>query len=380
MVDGSSTCQLEKQFIRLNKLKEIVWEEKMTDVYKRLAEFFDSFPQRFPKDSEQGLKVLEMMITPEEAEMIMSLEKMPETAPAIAQRLGRDEAELGEYLYALSKKGLIMRIGKEGNYHYMATAFAVGIIEFFLKSYTTEIADEFAKFHKELFQKTWMKGTTREIRTVPVGESVAAGVEILPYDDVAALIKSKKRISVTECMCAIQHGLKSDPEPCEVLTERCFQFGTAAFFFVENELGRWVTQEEALDIIKKSAEAGCVPQPGQSQNAGGMCMCCPCCCAPLDTYRDYDKRSEISNSNYFARVDEEACTACETCVDRCPMEAITVEDTACVNLDLCIGCGVCAVTCDYDAIKTYKKDESRQFIPEPDMMSSIMKIYEERKD
>ncbi|MCP4647424.1 MAG: 4Fe-4S dicluster domain-containing protein, partial [bacterium] len=212
------------------------------------------------------------------------------------------------------------------------------------------IVDEFLKFHKELFHESWMKGTTREIRTVPVGESVAAGVEVLPYDDAEALIKSKKRIAVTECMCSIQKGMKSDPDPCKVLTERCFQFGTAAFFFVENELARWVTQEEALDIVKKATDAGCVPQPGQSQNAGGMCMCCPCCCAPLDTYRDFDNRSELSNSNYFAKVDEDNCTACETCVDRCPMDAITVEDAALVSRDLCIGCGVCVQKCPSDSI------------------------------
>ncbi|MBT7153321.1 MAG: 4Fe-4S binding protein [Deltaproteobacteria bacterium] len=351
----------------------------MTDIYQKLAEFFDSFPQRFPKESEQGQKVLKMMISPEEAEMIMRLEKMPEAVSTIAQRLERDEAELGEYLYALSKKGLIMRIGREGNYFYMATAFAVGIIEFYLNSYTTEIADEFDKFHKELFEGSWMKGITREIRTVPVGESVVAGTEILPYENAEALIKSQKRIAVSECMCAIHKGLKSEPEPCEVLTERCFQFGGAAFFFVENNLSRWISQEEALEIVKKSTEAGCIAQPGQSQNSGGMCMCCPCCCGPLDVYRDYDKRSEISNSNFYARVDEKLCSACETCLDRCPMDAITMEGTALVTLDLCIGCGVCAVTCDDDAIKTYKKEASKRFIPEPDYMSSIMKIYEERK-
>jgi len=352
----------------------------MTDIYKRLADFFDSFPQRFPKNSEQGQKVLKLMITPEEAEMMMSLEKMPESVEAIAKRLGRDEAELAEYLYALSVKGLIMRVGREGSYMYMATAFAVGIIEFYLNNYTTEIADEVTKFHKELFKGSWMKGTTKEIRTVPVGESVAPGTEVLPYENVEELIKSQKRIAVAECMCAIQSGLKSDPEPCTVgITERCFQFGGAAFFFVENKLSRWVTQEEALEIVKKSTDAGCVPQPGQSQNSGGMCLCCPCCCGPLEVYRDYDKRSELSNSNFFARVDEDLCTSCETCIERCPMDAITVADTARVNLDRCIGCGACAVTCEDGAIKTYKKEASKQFIPEPDFISGMMKIYEERR-
>jgi len=351
----------------------------MVDIYKQLAIFLDSFPQRFPKDSDQGQKVLKLMISPEEAEMMMSLEKMPETVATIAQRLGRDEKELGEYLYALSVKGLIMRVGKPGNYLYMATAFAVGIIEFYLNNYTTEIVDEISKFKKELFKETWMKGTTRELRTVPVGESVAIDTEVLPYEDAEALIRSKKRIAVSPCMCTIFNEKKSEPEPCKVLKERCFQFDSAAFFFVENKLGRWITHEEALDIFKKSTEAGCVAQPGMSQNSGGMCMCCPCCCGPLDTYRDYDNRSEISNSNFFARVDEELCCSCETCIDRCPMDAISMEDTALVNTDLCIGCGVCALTCPEDAIKTYKKDKARQFTPEPDFFSSIMTVYEERK-
>ena len=46
----------------------------MADIYKDLAAFFDSFPQRFPKDSAQGQKVLRLMIEPDEAKMIMSLE------------------------------------------------------------------------------------------------------------------------------------------------------------------------------------------------------------------------------------------------------------------------------------------------------------------
>jgi hypothetical protein len=44
-------------------------EKNMTDIYKQLAEFFDSFPQRFPKDSQQGQNVLKMMISPEEARL-----------------------------------------------------------------------------------------------------------------------------------------------------------------------------------------------------------------------------------------------------------------------------------------------------------------------
>jgi len=48
----------------------------------------------------------------------------------------------------------------------------------------------------------------------------------------------------------------------------------------------------------------------------------------------------------------ELCTACETCIENCPSEALMMgaQDVPEVNLDRCIGCGVCASGCLEDAI------------------------------
>ena len=52
-----------------------------------------------------------------------------------------------------------------------------------------------------------------------------------------------------------------------------------------------------------------------------------------------------------AKVDEEKCTGCETCVSECPSEAITMaDDKAQVNVDACIDCGVCVDACPDEAI------------------------------
>ena len=48
----------------------------MADIYKDLAAFFDSFPQRFLKDSKQGQKVIRQIIEPDEAQMIMNFQKI----------------------------------------------------------------------------------------------------------------------------------------------------------------------------------------------------------------------------------------------------------------------------------------------------------------
>jgi len=47
----------------------------------------------------------------------------------------------------------------------------------------------------------------------------------------------------------------------------------------------------------------------------------------------------------------DACTACGSCKDACPSEAIKAgKDKYSIDSDLCIDCGVCVDTCPVDAI------------------------------
>ncbi|MBC7326354.1 MAG: 4Fe-4S binding protein [Moorella sp. (in: Bacteria)] len=51
-----------------------------------------------------------------------------------------------------------------------------------------------------------------------------------------------------------------------------------------------------------------------------------------------------------ARVNEEKCTGCGSCVEVCPVEAITVEEVAVINADECLECGACVDECPNNAI------------------------------
>jgi len=52
-----------------------------------------------------------------------------------------------------------------------------------------------------------------------------------------------------------------------------------------------------------------------------------------------------------AKVDADVCTGCESCIDSCPVEAISMEgDVAVVDADTCSDCGACVDSCPVEAI------------------------------
>ena len=52
-----------------------------------------------------------------------------------------------------------------------------------------------------------------------------------------------------------------------------------------------------------------------------------------------------------AKIDNEKCTGCESCVEECPSEAISmVDEKAKVDADACVDCGACVDACPSEAI------------------------------
>ena len=161
--------------------------------------------------------------------------------------------------------------------------------------------------------------------------------------------------------------------------EVCFSFGSHASFYVDNGMGRFITSDEAKEIARKNEAAGLVMQPFNSQYVGGMCSCCGDCCGMLRALKKQSNPAAAVKSNYYAQVDGDECTGCETCLDRCQMEAIDiVEGKALINRKRCIGCGLCVSTCPTDAVRLVKKSEDLQYVPPETGMETYIRIAQER--
>ena len=352
-------------------------ETNRGDVYSQLARHLDNLPAGFPAtESGVELRILRRLFTSDEAMVALGLHMKPEPAVKIAKRLQMEAEALEIMLEDMSRKGLIFRARKGELALYMATQFVVGIWEYHVNDLNEELIKDVNEYVPFLMEKTWAEMETKQLRVIPIAESMPVEASVMPYEEAATIIESQSKIVVAPCICRKEQKMMG--EGCDSPMEACFIFGMAAYYYEENGLGRSISQEEAMGLMQKGLDAGLVLQPSNSQKSINICMCCGCCCQMLKNLKKMPHPATMIDSNYFAVVADENCIACGDCAERCHMDAIEIEDTAKVDLDRCIGCGVCVPVCDYDALHLEKKDEASLIVPPETMVQTYMKMAQER--
>lgn len=350
----------------------------MENIYEKLRARLDDLATGYPAtESKIEIRLLKRLFTEEEAELYLQLSPFLEKPQAVAVRLNRDAEELEPILERMAQKGLLFRKRKGDLVRYSAVPYVVGIFEHQLGRMDEAFARDHEEYFETAFGQTIQAFKTPVLRTVPINRQLVADYPVAPYEDVLQVIESQNKIAVAPCVCRTTTKLAG--KECEKPVENCFSFGSHAEYYVENGMGRYITIDEAKDIVKKNEEAGLVMQPFNSQKIGGMCSCCGDCCGVLRSLKMHPSPAEMVQSNYFARVDEAECTGCETCVERCQIDAIEVIDgISTIDLNRCIGCGLCVTTCPVNAIELIKKAEEKLYVPPKTGAETYIRIMQER--
>jgi electron transport complex protein RnfB len=350
----------------------------MSDVYERLRSRLDDLATGLPETEDKiEIRLLKRLFTEEEAEFFLQLHPLLESPPDVAKRLNQDPVKVAEAMEQMAKKGLLFRKRDDNGVKYAAVPYVVGIFEFQVNAMDKELARDNEEYFEKVFLNQLQSFKTPVMRTIPINRQIVAEWPIAPYEDVLQIIENQEKILLTRCICRTQTRLAGSE--CDKPLETCFMFGTHADYYAENGMGRFITKEEARQIILKNEQAGLVMQPFNAQKVGGMCSCCGDCCGMLRSLKKQPNPAEAVQSNYYARVDEALCTGCETCVERCQMEAVELVDgISTVHLKRCIGCGLCVTTCPVEAIRLIKKSDDQLYHPPRSGAETYMRIMQER--
>jgi len=333
----------------------------MTDAsYLNLRKFLDQFPLGFPQTpSGTEIEILKKLFKEEEAEMAVLLTPIPEETSQIARRTGLDEEVLEEKLGSMSKRGLIFRVRRDGKTSYSAAPFMIGLYEYSVKMMDKELAGLCKEYYETAYLAEMGASNVPGFKVIPIEKNIASDLVLLPFHKIKEDIMSARRIAVTECVCRKEAVLTG--EGCDHPSEACLSFGVAAEYYIENGTGQEVTAEEAIEIVEEADRSGLVHAGANTKHLSNICNCCPCCCASMKgiTRLGHDKHKYM-NALFEAVVDEEACSGCEECVERCPVGAISVEDMAEVDGEKCLGCGLCASNCPGEAITLHLREDSME--------------------
>ena len=308
--------------------------------------------------------LLEELFTPEEAELAARMAIGPVTVERFAREIARSDTEKVEsVLESLADKGIVFTIERDGFRSYTLMPIIPGIFEMqFMKGEVSEHTRKLARLFDDYFVVA--SGMVRKqveaasggsagfpfARVITVEQEMPVDVTIHPYDRVSTYIDQAEYIAVSVCYC--RHHGELLGHPCDKPKDVCMTFGLQAQYVAERGFGRSISKEEAKQVLDRCEEAGLIHcSSNTSQYVNFICNCCECHCGIIRSIK-----SGIipmgAVSSFIVMVDEHECSGCGSCVDRCQMEALSLNGDAVVrDAERCIGCGLCISVCPTEALK-----------------------------
>ncbi|HQP30999.1 MAG TPA: 4Fe-4S binding protein [Deltaproteobacteria bacterium] len=200
----------------------------------------------------------------------------------------------------------------------------------------------------------------------------AQNKRIIPFTHAyKIMLKDADTVAVMDCPCIVAKKGRTELGDCAPIN-RCLAVGKGlASFWVDHcrkYNARYISQQEAIDLIKDFRRRGHVTQAFFKVATGGrtgvFCNCCPECCVSLEATKlgqKFNSRfTQSAPSGYSVLHDAEKCKNCGSCAKVCHFDAIEFKDSKRFFYQKwnCMGCGLCIEHCPHGALSLYV-DESK---------------------
>jgi ferredoxin len=306
--------------------------------------------------------LVEEILTQQEAVIACAMPLGYSALEDIAENLNvTDLGGLDKQLETMADKGLIELKKVNGKKVYQFLPFVPGIIEYqFMKGTVDEHNKKIARLYRAYTKAMGNAFRSAEppkveksapARKVPVDKGVTSEAVVWPYSVTKKAILDAGYIAAGTCMCRHQGALMD--KPCTKPTNNCVLFGETARFAAERGFAKALTKDEAIKMLDAAEKAGLVHQYSYipDHDYAVLCNCCSCHCSIMRSANKSPVPSQAVVANYLIKIDDEACTACESCLERCIMGALKMVDGKLTrDENRCIGCGLCMYVCPTDAL------------------------------
>ena len=326
---------------------------------------------------DSALRIVSFAFTEEEAQIASHLGFIPRTATAIAGRVRRPFHQVEPVLKSLAERLLILSLTTKNKTVYSLLPLLPGVFELQIavskgrdEEYGREFARLFEDFYNELGDIIKPVLDDRDkfeiMRIIPIEQSLKGNSSLhtiaFPSDIFSEIIDRNSTFALAECACRTHSDYLG--KGCDQPKDVCSGMGVIADLIVEKGLARRVSKEEFIDAKVRAAEAGLVNFVDNILDPMQVCACCSCCCYTLKFITQHNFPALIANSHFESVVDTQNCEGCGTCIEWCPVNALSLNNKkSAVDYRRCIGCGVCVSKCSNNAISL---KERANYQPPPD--------------
>jgi ferredoxin len=180
------------------------------------------------------------------------------------------------------------------------------------------------------------------------------GGQIIPLNDAVKVLELCENPAILPCTC---RQIVGEEKYC------CLNFGLIPELYKKANPDGYMEElsvSEASRLLHEWDREGLyhVILWGKAPYVTSVCNCTPAYCLAHKGRFVSGMRYSMLKGEYVARVREEQCRGCKTCMTRCQFGALTFnvdQGKAFIDLQRCVGCGLCTTGCPNLAIQLIER-------------------------